>query len=83
MKYYDVIFANRKVRKKITPSADTVFNNIHVPKQVDECIRFDGLNHFIGSGENKSRCALYGKTIKLERTKCDVTVHDYCLPTFR
>lgn len=81
MKYYDVIFANRKVRKKITPSADTVFNNIHVPKQVDECIRFDGLNHFIRSDE-KSRCALCGKTMKHKCTKCDNKLHDYCFSLF-
>ena len=70
------------MQKKITPSAETVFRNSCVSKQVEECIRFYWLNHFIGFDEKKSRCALCGKISKCKCTKCDFKLHDYCFSTF-
>ena len=68
--------------KKVIPSAETVFHNSCNFKTNCGFIRFDGLNHFIGSYEKKSRCPLCGKTTKRKCTKCDVKLHDYCLSTF-
>ena len=81
MKNYNVIFANIQACQKIIQSAETVFHNSRISKRVEECIRFDGLNHFIGFDE-KSRHALCGKTMKHKCTKCDVKLHDYCFLTF-
>ena len=67
--------------RKIIPSAETVFHKSRVSKRVEECIRFDGLNHFIGSDEERSRCALFGKTTKRKCT-CDVKLHDSCFSIF-
>ena len=64
--------------KKIIPSAETVFHNSCLSKRVEKCIRFDGLNHFIGSDEKKSRYALFEETTKHKCTKRDVKLHDYC-----
>ena len=68
--------------KKIIPSAETVSHGSCISKRVEQCIRFDGLNHFIGSDEKSSRYPLCGKTTKHKCTKCDVKLHDYCFSTF-
>ena len=70
------------MQKKVILSAETVHHNSRVSKRVEECIRFDGLNHFIGSDEKKSRCALCGKSTKCKCTKCDAKLHDHRFSTF-
>ena len=54
--------------KTIIPSAETVFHNSRVSNRVEEWIRFDGLDHFIGSHEKKSSYALCGKISKRKST---------------
>ena len=69
--------------KKIIPSAKTVFHNSRNFKTSCGFIRFDGLNHFIGSYEKKSRCALCGKQRNVNAPSvtlsCMITVYQLCM----
>ena len=68
--------------KRVLTSTESVFFNSRVSKRVDTSIRYDGKNHFLGSDQKKSRCALCGKTTIKKCTKCNVKLHDYCFSAF-
>ena len=68
--------------KRVMSVVEPIFVNSRVSKRVDDSVRFDGLNHLLGSEEKKSRCALCGKTTKRKCTKCNVKLHDFCFAAF-
>ena len=73
---------NHSYRKRTVKSTETRFVNSRVAKRVTQEVRFDGVNHFLGLAEKKTRCALCGSTTKHTCTKCGVKLHERCFSAF-
>ena len=61
------------------PSA---FKVSKISSRVQDAVRFDGVSHFSGKKEKKTRCCICGKHIFLVWKKCDIALHKDCFEAF-
>ena len=73
---------HQHTKDKHIKKCKNLFHNSRVSSRVTSDVRFDGLNHLLGSDEKKSRCALCGKTTVKKCIKCDVKLHANCFGPF-
>ena len=68
--------------KQVISSTDTVFLKSQVSQLVDKSVRYDGMNHLLGTDAKKFKCTLCIETTIKKCTKCNVKLHDYCFSIF-
>ena len=79
VKTYLIVY---KTARKKGRRTNAMYASLRVPKRVADSVRYDGVNHFMGNGETRTRCALCGKhTFKL-CLKCGVKLHVGCFASF-
>ena len=71
-----------KTERQIGRKVNSIYGTSAVANRVTDSVRFDGLHHYIGMMEKKSRCALCLKTVKTYCIKCDVKLHMNCFAPF-
>ena len=55
VKTYLIVYKTARKKGKRT---NAMYASLRVPKRAADSVRYDGVNHFMGNGETRTRCAL-------------------------